>query len=172
MASARRIAWSSSWALSGARNRPVASAVTPAAMASCISSTWEKTRCGQPSRGRLRRGPVVWRALDVSCGPVASRGEEGLAGNRAGPEGPAALGRGTDASFSPIPTNSKRADRRAGNPCGEEFGGCPGGHARRLSRVATGAVETVETVVCRPVDGGRAGCGSYPQAFRSRRVSA
>lgn len=52
MASARRIAWSSSWALSGARKSPVARTATPAAMASCMSSTWEKTRCGQPNRRR------------------------------------------------------------------------------------------------------------------------
>lgn len=44
MARARRIAWSSSWSLSGARKRPVTRIVTPVMMASCISRTWEKTR--------------------------------------------------------------------------------------------------------------------------------
>ena len=57
MASARRMAWSSSWAPSGARKSPVASTATPAAMASCMRSTWEKTRRGQPSR--RRRGVVL-----------------------------------------------------------------------------------------------------------------
>lgn len=31
----------------------MASTVTPVAMANCISRTWEKTRCGQPSRRAL-----------------------------------------------------------------------------------------------------------------------
>lgn len=39
IASARRMASLSSWALSGARNSPVASTATPAAIATCISST-------------------------------------------------------------------------------------------------------------------------------------
>ncbi|GHG16605.1 hypothetical protein GCM10018791_33900 [Streptomyces zaomyceticus] len=52
MASARRMAWSSSWALSGARKSPVASPVTPVAMASCISRTCENTRWGHPNRRR------------------------------------------------------------------------------------------------------------------------
>lgn len=63
IARARRIAWSSSCSLSGARKRPVTRTVTPVTMASCISRTWEKTRFGQPNR----RGPrgVVGGALIV-----------------------------------------------------------------------------------------------------------
>ncbi|CAM5248808.1 hypothetical protein SVIOM342S_10088 [Streptomyces violaceorubidus] len=63
IASARRIAWSSSWSPSGARNSPV-SMVTPAAIASCISSTCENTRRGRPRRSR-RTGGVELMAMTV-----------------------------------------------------------------------------------------------------------
>ncbi len=56
MARARRMAWSSSCALSGARNRPVARTVTPVATANCISRTCENTRRGHPNRRRRVRG--------------------------------------------------------------------------------------------------------------------
>ncbi len=56
MARARRMAWSSSWALSGARNSPVASTATPAAMASWVSRIWETARLGSPRRRALMRG--------------------------------------------------------------------------------------------------------------------
>ncbi|GGN36155.1 hypothetical protein GCM10012285_09690 [Streptomyces kronopolitis] len=112
----------------------MASAVTPAAMASCTIRTWENTFRGQPRCGRRnlevadpwfgwsRRSPdacgTPWGALLV--------GEESVsaAGSGAGPEGSVALGRGTESSFSPIRTNSKRVDGRAGNPHSDEFGAC------------------------------------------------
>lgn len=88
MARARRIAWSSSWWLSGARNRPVASTVTPAAMASCISSTWEKTRCGQPNRRRPGAGvlgtalmPMHGRRLRGAFEICSHRGRRGTPGH-------------------------------------------------------------------------------------------
>jgi hypothetical protein len=56
IASARRIAWSSSWLLRGARNNPVASTATPAAIATCISRTCENTRRGRPRRRRRAGG--------------------------------------------------------------------------------------------------------------------
>lgn len=56
MARARRMAWSSSWELRGARNSPVARATTPAAMASWVSRIWETARLGSPRRRALMRG--------------------------------------------------------------------------------------------------------------------
>ncbi len=58
MARARRIAWSSSWSLRGARNSPVTRIVTPVMMASCISRTWRRPAGASRTGGAPGRGAV------------------------------------------------------------------------------------------------------------------
>lgn len=76
MARARRMAWSSSCALSGARNSPVASMTTPPAMTSWVSRIWETARLGSPRRRALMEG----NRMDSHGRPVPEEAESPLPG--------------------------------------------------------------------------------------------
>lgn len=78
IASALRIASWSSCLLNGARNSPVAITATPAAIATCISSTCENTRRGSPWRSRRAGGVGLIRTTVRRKARSASQGVVGI----------------------------------------------------------------------------------------------